>query len=162
MKRRVVNFTLTLLAAVLLSPLAHAYKVGDRVDAQALAQLQVDPNKLTIVDFFAEWCVSCRIELPIISELAKTLDARAIDVVGVDVDEDIEVAKAFQAEFNTIGGLSFRVVNDPSQFLIGKFEPIGMPAMYYLYQGEVVKIHMGAIQNVDQVILQDLKDFGLY
>ena len=152
-----------LMAALLSLPMtAQAYEVGDQVDPQALAQLQVDPEKLTIVDFFAEWCVSCRIELPIISNLAKQLDARAIEIVGVDVDEDIEVAKAFQAEFDNIGGLSFRVVNDPSQFLIGKFEPIGMPAMYYIYQGQVVKIHMGAIQNVDKVILQDLQEFGLY
>ncbi|MCW1891472.1 hypothetical protein OK016_29090 [Vibrio chagasii] len=35
--------------------------------------------------------------------------------------------------------MEFPVVNDPEQALIAEFKPIGMPALYYIYQGKVIK-----------------------
>lgn len=158
--KRVCNVLLAVLISAL-SVSAFAYKEGDQLSPEVMQRMQIDPEKLTIVDFFAEWCISCRIELPLISDLSQQLDQRVIEVIGVDVDEDEAVANAFQAELNDGAGLAFRVINDPSQFLIGAFEPLGMPAMYYIYQGQVIKVHIGAVPEVDQVIINDLREFGV-
>ncbi len=102
--------------------------------------------------------MSCREELPEVNQLAQQLDASQVVVLGgVDVDEDVEVANAFQQEL----GLTFPVVNDPEQTLVEDFQPIGMPALYYVYQSKVVKVRYGAINHISQVIMDDLNALGL-
>ena len=50
--------------ALLMSLPALAFKEGDRLTDTASAGLSLNPKKVDGVDFFAEWCVSCRHELP--------------------------------------------------------------------------------------------------
>lgn len=146
-----------LFSTQLLATQALAYQAGDNLSPLAQKQLKMDPNELTIVDFFAEWCVSCREELPEVNTLAQQLAGRGVSVVGVDVDEDVAMGKAFQKKL----GLTFRVVNDPQQVLVDDFQPIGMPALYYIYQGQVLKVRYGAINHIRQVIIDDLRALGL-
>ena len=75
----------------------------------------------------------------------------------MDVDEEVEVGLEFQKSL----GLTFPVVNDPKQQLIAEFKPIGMPALYYIYQGQVLKVRFGAINDIRNVILTDLADMGV-
>jgi thiol-disulfide isomerase/thioredoxin len=47
----------------------YAYKVGDTIDKDVVNQLGLKDSKVYILDFFASWCASCKIELPLISKL---------------------------------------------------------------------------------------------
>jgi len=143
--------------AILLSASAQAYQQGESLSPFAQQQLGLNPEVVTIIDFFAEWCVSCREELPEVNQLAQQLDASKVVVLGIDVDEDVDVANAFQQELR----LTFPVVNDPEQTLVEDFQPIGMPALYYIYQSKVLKVRYGAINHISQVIRDDLKVLGL-
>ncbi|MGF1717221.1 TlpA family protein disulfide reductase [Photobacterium chitinilyticum] len=143
--------------AILLSASAQAYQQGESLSPFAQQQLGLNPEVVTIIDFFAEWCVSCREELPEVNQLAQQLDASKVVVLGIDVDEDVDVANAFQQEL----GLTFPVVNDPEQTLVEDFQPIGMPALYYIYQSKVLKVRYGAINHISQAIRDDLKVLGL-
>lgn len=144
------------LALVMSSPL-WAFQEGEMLTYTAKSRLSLDSNKLTIVDFFAEWCVSCRHELPEVNDLYQSLEGTGVTVLGVDVDEEVEVGLAFQKQL----GLDFPVVNDPDQELVNEFKPIGMPALYYIYQGQVLKVRFGAINNISQVITADLAEMGV-
>ncbi|EGA65458.1 TlpA family protein disulfide reductase [Vibrio brasiliensis] len=144
------------LALVMSSPL-WAFQEGEMLTDTAKSRLSLDSNKLTIVDFFAEWCVSCRHELPEVNDLYQSLEGTGVTVLGVDVDEEVEVGLAFQKQL----GLDFPVVNDPDQELVNEFKPIGMPALYYIYQGQVLKVRFGAINNISQVITADLAEMGV-
>ena len=51
----------------------------------------LDSDKLTVVDFWAEWCGPCRAIGPVIEELSKEYDGR-VNIGKVNVDHNPEVS----------------------------------------------------------------------
>lgn len=51
-------------------------------------------NKVTIIDFAANWCGPCKMITPILEELEKEYEGK-IDIYKVDIDENSEIAIAF-------------------------------------------------------------------
>jgi len=51
-------------------------------------------TKPVLVDFYAEWCGPCKIQGPIIDELAKTIGDKAV-VGKVDTEEGIKIAQEY-------------------------------------------------------------------
>ena len=96
---------------------AQALQRGDSLPEELANKLSLDPEKITLVDFFASWCVSCRIELPEVDHLSKELKGESVEFVGIQVDEDVEVGAKFLKDI----ALSFRVIDDQSQQVIGVF-----------------------------------------
>lgn len=153
-----LKLTLVTIILMVLAFNASALNRGDTLSPKIQQKMALDPNKVSVVDFFASWCVSCRIELPAIDKLSQDLkDHQKVAFVGVQVDEDPKIAAQFLKEVN----LSFRVVDDMAQEVIGEFEPLGMPALYYIYNNQVLGVRFGAIEHIDQVILNDLKQLGV-
>ncbi|AOX44226.1 thioredoxin [Spiroplasma sp. NBRC 100390] len=50
-------------------------------------------NKLTLVDFYADWCGPCKMIAPVISELAK--DRGDVNFVKINVDELQDLAQNY-------------------------------------------------------------------
>ena len=130
----------------------YAYKVGDTVSPEVAQHLKLNKNGVTAVNFFASWCVSCRKELPLVNKLSKTT-AKHYSIIGVDYDEELKEGLAFQKSL----GLTFYVYNDVKQKVTASFNPIGMPALYYVKNNKVVQIRIGAINHIDKVIQKDLE-----
>ncbi|RUM62464.1 MAG: TlpA family protein disulfide reductase [Sulfurimonas sp.] len=145
------------LPLLLLSSALFAYTVNDTLSEPIQKKLQLDPQKITIVDFFASWCDSCKKEIPHISAINKTLDTGKYEILGIDVDKKLQDGIAFQEALKAKGDLNFRVINDPENTIVKAFNPIGMPALYYIKDHKVLKVLYGAIDNIDNVILRDLK-----
>ena len=57
-------------------------------------ELVMNSTQPVVVDFWAEWCGPCRIIGPVIEELSKEYEGRAI-VGKVDVDANSEVSAKF-------------------------------------------------------------------
>jgi thiol-disulfide isomerase/thioredoxin len=137
--------TILIIALIALSNL-QAYKAGDTIDPKIIETLKLDNSKITVIDFFASWCISCKKELPLVNDLYKSIDKTKIDIVGVDTDKEIKKGKAFQQKL----GLEFRVVDDTTQDIISAFDPVGMPACYIVKEGKVVDAIFGAVPEVDK------------
>ena len=51
-------------------------------------------NGVALVDFWAEWCGPCKMQLPIIEEFSGEMEGKAT-VGKVNVDEELELAQTF-------------------------------------------------------------------
>lgn len=56
--------------------------------------LVLNANKPVLVDFYADWCGPCKMQLPVVDEVAKTLGDTAV-VGKINVDEQGELAQMF-------------------------------------------------------------------
>ena len=143
-----------IISIFLTTSLMASYNVGDKLDFDSIKKLNLKSDKIYILDFFAAWCVSCKIELPMISKLNNTIDKSKYKIIGINVDENIEDGKLFVKEL----ALNFDIVYDTNSELISKFDPIGIPALYYIENFRVKKVIFGAVHDIDKKILNNLKD----
>ena len=78
----------------------------------------LDSDKLTMIDFWAEWCGPCRMVGPVVEEIAKEYDGKAV-VGKVNVD------------------------NNPG--ISVKFGIRNIPALLFFKNGEIVDKQIGAV-----------------
>lgn len=134
-----------------------AYKVGDHVDEEILSTLNLKKDSIYVLDFFASWCKSCIYEIPLLSKANLELKKINIKLIGIDIDEDLEDGLNFQKKLKEKNQLNFIVINDNDNKIVEKFNPIGVPALYYIKNYKVVGIAYGAIEDIDKKILNDIK-----
>lgn len=134
-----------------LATLAFSFELNDKIDTKILDQINAT-NDIAVIDFFASWCVSCKKELPLINKLANQMSG--VSFVGVDVDEQKQDGIDFQKELK----ITFPVYNDNDQNVIKQFNPPGVPAIYIVKNNVVKKIHIGALDNIDEVLKKDIME----
>jgi thioredoxin 1 len=90
-------------------------------------EVVLDSDKLTVVDFWAEWCGPCRAIGPVIEELSKDYEGK-VNVGKVNVDVNPEVSMNY--------GIT------------------SIPAILFIKNGEVVDKQIGAVPKsvLDQKI----------
>ncbi len=54
----------------------------------------INSKKLTVVDFFATWCMPCRMLRPILERVEETV--QSANFYSLDIDENEEVAKRYR------------------------------------------------------------------
>lgn len=57
-------------------------------------QTVIESDKLSVIDFWAEWCGPCRMVTPIVEEMANDYDGRAV-IGKVNVDENPDISAKF-------------------------------------------------------------------
>ena len=76
------------------------------------------------IDFWAEWCGPCQMFLPVVEELAKEMEGKAI-VGKINVDEEPDLARQYRV--------------------------MSIPTVVIIKDGEVVKRNVGALQKKEAV-----------
>lgn len=90
----------------------------------------LESDKVSMVDFWAEWCGPCKMVGPVVEEIAKDFEGKAV-VGKVNVDNERDIA--------------------------GQFGITSIPTILYIKNGEVVDRHVGnAPKNVLQSKLEAL------
>ena len=126
---------------------------GSTIDAGTARMLHLQNGRTYAIDFFASWCHSCKRE---VADLSK-VNGRGVTVIGVDIDQKAAEGKRFQASMRKAGKLRYRVVNDFSNRIIGRFNPPGVPAVYVVRDRKVLGAIIGAKNNIGQHVLRYAK-----
>lgn len=97
-------------------------------------------GKVVLVDFWASWCGPCRQSFPWMNKLQKTYQAEGLEVVAINLDQDVELAKEFLQEVPA----QFTVLLDTDAQLPGEYGVMGMPSSYLIDRsGKIRAQHIG-------------------
>jgi peroxiredoxin len=137
---------LVLLSAALAGP-AQALQPGD--PAPQFAAPGLDGSKVSLssykgkvvwVDFWASWCSPCLTAMPLLEKLRQELPADRFQIVAVNVDRDLDKARAFLRE-HPIG---YPSASDPQGRLPQTFGVETMPTSYLIDRKGVIRhVHRG-------------------
>jgi len=58
--------------------------------------LSKQKGKIVIVNFWAQWCIDCRKELPILDEIYAKYKSRGVEIIGASVDDEDDLDKVLQ------------------------------------------------------------------
>ena len=109
-------------------------------DAGAAVTTSGLKGSVVYVDFWASWCVPCRLSMPALDELYKKNKSRGFAVVGVNKDATPADAKRFLARVP----VSFALVSDAGDAAARGFDVKAMPSGYLIDRKGVVRVvHRG-------------------
>ena len=92
------------------------------------------------VDFWASWCAPCRRSFPWMNEMLSRYEDQGLQIIGVNVDKEMELADSFLAETPA----SFDLRYDPAGKLAEAFGVQAMPSSFLLdANGNVLAAHYG-------------------
>jgi peroxiredoxin len=85
-------------------------------------------GKVVFVNFWATWCIPCRLEMPAMERLYREFKERDFVILAVNVQEGPEAVRAFIRELK----LTFPVVLDPKGRAAMAYVVRGLPATYLM------------------------------
>ena len=127
-----------------------AVKPGDRLPSvPALANIEEGgapislaalKGRVVYVDFWASWCVPCRLSMPALDALYRKHSARGFAVLGVNKDNTLADAQRFLARVP----VGFALAEDGKDALARAFDVKAMPSGYLIdRRGVIRRVHRG-------------------
>ncbi len=97
-------------------------------------------DKVLYVDFWASWCEPCAKSFPFMNELNHDLKEQGLQVIGVNLDENLNEAKLFLEK----NPANFATATDTDQQCAKKFGLKAMPSSYLVDRSGVIRqVHLG-------------------
>jgi len=135
---------LALALAVATTVRADTVRVGDPAPAFSLAgrdggQVALSDlrGKVVCLDFWATWCATCKAALPALDALARRPGFEDVRFLAVSIDRDRALAEKFLAQ--QLPETALTVLMDPGGSLLARYGAGGMPALYVIDRGGVVR-----------------------
>jgi peroxiredoxin len=91
-------------------------------------------GKVVFVNFWATWCIPCRLEMPAMERLYREFKERDFVILAVNVQEGPEAVRAFIRELK----LTFPVVLDPKGRAAMAYVVRGLPATYLINRNQII------------------------
>lgn len=111
----------------------------------APVSLEALRGKVVIVNFWASWCTpACYDEAPVLERAWRAYRDRGVVVVGVDMQDTEDAARAFIRRF----GLTFPNAPDPDGKVAVEYGVYGVPETFFVDRAGVIrKKHVGAVTD---------------
>jgi len=122
-------------------------------------QLNQLRGQVVYLDFWASWCIPCRLSFPALDQLHKKYRGRGFEVVAVNKD----VVAADSGRFLARIPVGFTLVTDPDDRIVRAYQVKSMPSGYLLdRKGRVRHVHEGfrsnSAEQIEAQIIELLKE----
>ena len=97
--------------------------------------LQQFKGKVVYVDFWASWCGPCATSFPFMNNLSRDLKAQGLEVIGVNLDENLEESRQFLEQQPA----DFIIASDSEQHCAKQFELKAMPSSYLIERNGFIR-----------------------
>lgn len=103
-------------------------------------KLSEQAGNVILLNFWASWCGPCRKEMPLLNELHNKYQPLGFSVIGLNVEQDTQLAEKFIRE----RAVDFPILFDPANSVSKKYDVVAMPTtvmidrngnMRYLHKG---------------------------
>jgi thiol-disulfide isomerase/thioredoxin len=121
--------------------------------AQSLALASLK-GSVVYVDFWASWCVPCRVSMPALDAMYRRNRSRGFAVVGVNKD----VSSADAQRFLKRVSVSFPLVQDAQDAAAKAFDVKAMPSGYLLDRKGIVRnVHRGFTDETAAALQREIE-----
>jgi thiol-disulfide isomerase/thioredoxin len=149
--------------ALIVSGSSAAIEAGAPVSPLAMPRLEEPAQSISLgelrgsvvyVDFWASWCVPCRLSMPALDSLYRRHRDRGFAVVGINKD----VASADAERFLKRVNVTFPLVRDAEDRAARAFDVKAMPSGYLIdRKGIVRRVHRGFTSETAAVLEQEIE-----
>ncbi|MDX2022090.1 MAG: TlpA disulfide reductase family protein [Deltaproteobacteria bacterium] len=94
-------------------------------------------GQVVLLDVWASWCEPCKVELPMLDDIARRLSGKNVVVAAVSIDQEVENMRLFVA---TRKKWALRFFHDPAGAVAERLAPPKMPTSYVIDQQGVVRM----------------------
>ena len=144
-RSRLPTLAVSVALVVLLAAPAAAIDVGQQAPPFALpdwdgreTSFLESRGQVTVIDFWASWCVPCAPMLPALDGLAQRLDGR-VRVLAINIDQSRARADEFLGEHLPRRSSRFVLLRDASANVLARYGAGGMPAVFVIDSGGAVR-----------------------
>jgi thiol-disulfide isomerase/thioredoxin len=109
---------------------------------------------VVVLDFWATWCMPCRISMPVVDRVAAEYADRGVQLYFINEGESPETVRAFLATFD----VNAQIALDKEMTMGQAFEAIGLPFTVVIDRDGVVRqIRMGASPDLEAELRSDIE-----
>ncbi|GIX40573.1 MAG: thiol:disulfide interchange protein [Leptospiraceae bacterium] len=101
-------------------------------------QLSDLQNKTILINFWATWCLPCKIEIPMLENIYKELNPYGLEILGIS-SEDPETIKTYLKDKN----ISYPIIVDKDYFLTNYFNVRGYPTIIIIKNNKIIDVSTG-------------------
>ena len=115
---------------------------GTQVRGDQQISLADYKGKTVVVNFWASWCSTCKIEAQVVSDVEKKWRDKGVVFLGVDSHDTNAGAHTYIQTY----GIGFQSVQDPESAIGAQYDVTGLPETYFVdTKGTIVEKYMSAI-----------------
>jgi thiol-disulfide isomerase/thioredoxin len=153
--RKVPQFDLRPPAAslALLGKPAPKFKL-DLIDGGVVDIAAKTDEEVIVLDFWATWCVPCRIAMPILEKVTNEFEDQGVTLYAINVEEELEDVQEFLVGL----GVDVKVAIDPDSTVVDKYLVDSYPQSIMIGKDGTVQVVHAGISRIEGVFESELRE----
>lgn len=126
------------------------FKLPSIYDSAKVYSLRDLRGKVVLMNIWASWCTSCKMEMPEFVNLMEEFKGKNFQIVAINVDNDKNRAVNFLKglEGKSHERINFTVLYDNDKSVAKEYKPLGMPMSYLIDKnGNLTKVFFGSFNK---------------
>lgn len=132
----------TTTVVVLDAPTATPFPEGRTAPVFSLPGLDDKLHRLTdyrgkrvVLNFWATWCVPCRLEMPLLEKTYQRLQGSGVVVIGINMGEAVSPVRQYVDDLH----VTFPILLDADQIATAQYKVIGLPTTFFVDAQGIVR-----------------------